>query len=139
MIDNPNMMRAVIGVMVRKGIAGELEHVDWDAILVADMDQEVIERWRQIVAGFFARHSKEQLGRWSLDMGWGLSVIYEPEEVRENPHLGERGLFVEVSEPATGNAARLPGPLFLHGAGGPAPGRTLQAPRPAGDIKGWAP
>lgn len=137
MIDNPGMMRAVIGVMMREGAAGELEHVDWDSILVADMDQEVIERWQAIVAAFFARHSKEQLGQWSLELGWGLSVIHEPEDVRTNPHLKARGLFVEVRDAATGSAVQLPGPLFVHGAGRGAPERILRTPRPINQIKGW--
>ena len=139
MIDNPAMMRAVVGVMEAQGAAGELAEVDWDAILVADMDQAVIDRWQAIVGEFFARHSREQLGRWSLEKGWGLSVINNPEEVQANAHLASRGLFVDVADPATGRDTRLPGPLFGHDADGPAPARRLEAPMPLAEFSGWRP
>lgn len=139
MIDNPAMMRAVVGVMEAHDAAGELAEVDWDSILVADMDQAVIDRWQGIVGEFFARHSREQLGRWSLEKGWGLSVINDPEEVRANAHLAARGLFVDVADAATGRDARLPGPLFGHDADGPAPVRMLKAPVPLAGFSGWRP
>jgi crotonobetainyl-CoA:carnitine CoA-transferase CaiB-like acyl-CoA transferase len=111
MIDNPGMMRALVRVMEAEGAAGELAQVDWDAILVADTDQAVIDRWQETVAAFFARHTKARLGAWSLEHGWGLSPIATLAEVRDSPHLAARGLFVDV-EDGQGGTLRLPGPLF---------------------------
>lgn len=123
MIDNPGMMRALVGVMVDEGAAGDLADIDWDAILVADTDQAIIDRWQGIVGTFFARHTKEQLGAWSLRLGWGLSTIATLEEVRNSDHLAERGLFVDVTDGDV--TRRLPGPLFRHGGGGPTPERRV--------------
>jgi crotonobetainyl-CoA:carnitine CoA-transferase CaiB-like acyl-CoA transferase len=123
MIDNPNMMRALVRVMEAEGAAGELSLIDWDAILVADTDQAVIDRWQQVVADFFAAHTREALGAWSLQHGWGLSPIARLEEVRDSDHLAARGLFVDVTDGQ--GTHRLPGPLFHHGGAPGAPARSV--------------
>ena len=110
MIDNPGMMRALVRVMEAEGAAGELSQIDWDAILVADTDQAVIDRWQEIVAAFFAHHDRQKLADWSLEHGWGLSPIIRLAEVPQSPQMVARGVF---------DADGLPGPLFaVHPAGG---------------------
>lgn len=133
MIDNPSMMRAVVGVMIEEGAAGELSDIDWGNILVADTAQETIESWQAMFAEFFAAHSRNELGQWSLERGWGLSVIMAPAEVRDSDHLAARGLFVTVTDEATGDTYRAPGPLF-HSAVMDAPRRTLRKPVPASTL-----
>ncbi|MFZ7093763.1 CoA transferase [Primorskyibacter sp. 2E233] len=103
MIDNPGMMRALVRVMQAEGAAGELAEIDWDAILVADTDQDVIDRWQAIVAEFFARHDRKTLADWSLEHGWGLSPIIKLTEVPDSPQMRARGVFDDDG---------LPGPLF---------------------------
>lgn len=136
MIDNPSMMRAVVTVMAEHGAAGELADIDWNNTLVADTAQETIERWQSIVAAFFAAHTREELGNWSLEKGWGLSVILSPEDVRKSEHIEARGLFVEVTDEETGNTVSVPGPLF-HSAAMDAPRRTLAKPVPATRFNAW--
>ena len=99
MIDNPGMMRALVRVMQAEGAAGELETIDWDAILVADTDQAVIDRWQRVVEAFFARHDRSTLAAWSLEHGWGLSPIVRLEEVRETPQMQARDVFDEEGVP----------------------------------------
>jgi len=137
MIDNPSMMRAVVGVMIEKGAAGELSGIDWGNILVADTAQETIERWQAVFAAFFAAHTRTELGQWSLERGWGLSVIMAPDDVRSSEHLAARGLFVTVTDEATGDAYRVPGPLF-HSAVMDAPERRLRKPVPASTLAAGA-
>ncbi|MBF9030946.1 carnitine dehydratase [Rhodobacterales bacterium HKCCE3408] len=115
MIDNPGMMRALVGVMAEHGVAGELAEIDWDGILVADTDQGVIDRWQGIVGAFFAEHTKAELGAWSLKHGWGLSTISTLEEVRGSEHLAARGFWQDVPD-GKGGTVKLPGPLFLRHA-----------------------
>lgn len=102
MIDNPNMMRALVRVMETEGVAGELSEIDWAAILVADTDQEIIERWQAIVGAFFVKHDRQTLADWSLEHGWGLSPIIKAVEVKDLPQMKARGVFENG----------LPGPLF---------------------------
>lgn len=127
MIDNPSMMRAVVSVMIEHGAADELEQIDWGSILVADTPQETIEHWQSIFAAFFALHTRETLGQYSLERGWGLSVIMSPEDVRTSEHLKARGLFVDVRDEETGETYPVPGPLF-HSAVMDAPERKLAKP-----------
>ncbi len=103
MIDNPGMMRAVVRVMQDHGAAGELAEIDWDAILVADTDQAVIDRWQSVFEAFFAQHSRDQLADWSLKHGWGLSPIIRLDEVPNTPQMKARAMF---------DADGVPGPLF---------------------------
>jgi len=137
MIDNPSMMRAVVGVMIEQGAAGELSEIDWGNILVADTAQETIERWQSVFADFFAAHTRDALGQWSLERGWGLSVIMAPDDVRNSEHLAARGLFVTVTDEATGETYRVPGPLF-HSAVMDAPMRSLKKPVPASTLAAGA-
>lgn len=111
MIDNPAMMRAVVAKLEEHDDAGPLSDIDWPKVLVADTDQEVIDSWQEIFGPFFARHTKADLGAWSLAQAWGLSPIASLEEVRDSDHLAARNLFVEVAK-GDGETVRLPGPLF---------------------------
>ncbi|ODT65989.1 MAG: carnitine dehydratase [Pelagibacterium sp. SCN 63-23] len=133
MIDNPSMMRAVVAVMIEQDAAGELVDIDWGNILVADTPQETVERWQAVFARFFADHSREQLGAWSLQHGWGLSVIMAPDDVRNSEHLRARGLFVDVADEETGRRVRVPGPLF-HPAAMDEPRRVFSKPLPASQL-----
>ena len=109
MIDNPGMMRALVRIMKDEGAAGELADIDWDAILVADTDQAVIDRWQAVVEAFFARHDRATLADWSLTHGWGLSPIIRLAEVPDSPQMKARDVFDDDG---------LPGPLFaVHAAG----------------------
>ncbi|MEQ9813340.1 MAG: CoA transferase [Azospirillaceae bacterium] len=136
-IDNPGMMRSVVATMAEHGAAGELAEVDWEAILVADAPEETIARWEAPVGAFFAAHDRATLGCWSLARGWGLSVIADLDDVRASRHLAARGLFVDVADEETGRTARLPGPLFRHGADHDAPPRRLARPVRLADA-GWS-
>lgn len=116
MIDNPGMMRALVGAMAAKGEAGELADIDWDTILVADTDQAVIERWQAIVASYFASNTRRELAELSLRQGWGLSPIIRLNEVPDSPQMQARGMFVRSAD-----GTLSPGPLFaVHGLGEPA-------------------
>ena len=137
MIDNPSMMHAVVEVMIEQDAAGELADIDWGSILVAETAQETIEHWQSIFGAFFIQHGRDQLGQWSLERGWGLSVIMAPDDVRSSDHLKARGLFVMVTDEATGEKVTVPGPLF-HSAVMDAPRRTLSVPVAASAHRGGA-
>ena len=108
MIDNPGMMRSIVGALEAEGVAGELSAIDWDAILVAETEQETVDRWQAIFADYFVRHDKATLGRLSLQQGWGLSPISTLADAAADPHLEARGLWGVAGEGGT----RLPRQLF---------------------------
>lgn len=137
MIDNPNMMRSMVRVMREEGVAGELSDIDWDNILVADTAQYTVDRWQVIFGDFFRTRTREELGALSLDNGWGLSVIKRPEEVRDDPHLTERGLFVPIRHGGTDETVRLPGPFFLVNGQSEDRPRTFEPAVPFGPSVQW--
>ncbi len=110
MVDNPPMMRATIGQLAADGMAGELAEVDWDAILVADMDQAVLERWEAIAGAWLATKTRAELTEMSNRLGMGLSAILGADDIVSDAHLAARGFWRDAE--VDGRAVRVPGPLF---------------------------
>ncbi|MES2441330.1 MAG: CoA transferase [Pseudomonadota bacterium] len=109
LVDNPPMMRAIVAQM--GGMAGALAEVDWEAILVADMPQEVLQGWEALVGAWLATKSRAELTALSNKHGMGLSAISEPADVIASAHLNARGLWRDAV--VDGHEVRVPGPLFL--------------------------
>lgn len=110
LVDNQPMMRATVARMAEDGMAGELAEVDWDAILVADMPQDVLQRWEAIVAGWLATKDRATLTRLSNQHGMGLSAISEVGDVLSGDHLAARDLWKEIE--VEGRTVKVPQPLF---------------------------
>ena len=105
LVDNPPMMRAMVGAMGDS--APLLAGVDWDDVLVADAPQETIAEWEQEVAAFFAVKDRGELFALSTRLGLGLSPIDDVPDVLASDHLGTRDLWDEV------DGVRLPGRLWV--------------------------
>ena len=110
LVDNPPMMRATVARMAEDDMAGELAEVDWDAILVADMPQDVLQRWESQVEAWLATKDRATLTRLSNSFGMGLSAISEVEDVLASEHLAARDFWDEAQ--VEGRAVKVPGPLF---------------------------
>ncbi|NML04348.1 CoA transferase [Sphingomonas sp. G-3-2-10] len=110
LVDNQPMMRATVARMAEDGMAGELAEVDWDAILVADMPQEILQRWESVVEAWLATKDRATLTILSNKHGMGLSAISEVEDVLASDHLAARGLWEEAT--VAGKTVKIPGPLF---------------------------
>lgn len=105
LVDNPPMMRAMVELLGDK--AGPLAAVDWDKVLVADIDRETLIEWEEIVADFFLTRTRAELGELSSRKGLGLSYIDTPDDALASEHLAARGLWRDV------DGVKLPGPLWL--------------------------
>lgn len=105
LVDNQPMMRGMVKAM--GDAAGALADVDWDAILVADMPRDTLAAWEDLVAAFFLRHTRAELGRMSAEGGLGLSWIDTPEDTLASEHLAARGLWRDV------DGVKLPGRLWV--------------------------
>lgn len=110
LVDNQPMMRATVARMAEDGMAGELAEVDWDAILVADMPQDVLQRWEAVVEAWLATKDRATLTALSNQYGMGLSAISEVGDVLASDHLTARRLWVETE--VEGRTVKIPGPLF---------------------------
>jgi len=109
-VDNPPMMRAMVGRLVGDAMAGLLADVDWDAVLVADTPRETLVIWEELVAAWLGTKAKVVLTGLSNTHGMGLSVIADVGDVLVSDHLAERGLWEETE--VAGQTVRVPGPLF---------------------------
>jgi crotonobetainyl-CoA:carnitine CoA-transferase CaiB-like acyl-CoA transferase len=112
LVDNPGMMKGMVGFLRAEGFAEELWAVDWEAILVANMDQADIDRWERLIEPFFAAHTKAELFEMSNDRGLGLSRIDEPAEALASEQWRGRGFWRRIDDQARRLALTLPGPLF---------------------------
>ena len=110
LVDNPPMMRATVARMAEDGMAGELGAIDWDAILVADMPQEILQDWEKQIGAWLATKPRAELSAMSNKHGMGLSAIDEAADVIASPHLAARGLWRDAT--VDGRAVRVPGPLY---------------------------
>ena len=112
LVDNPGMVKGLTAAMRAEGVAGELASVDWDNTLLADTPQPQIDAWEQVIAPYFASHTKDELATLSNAKGLGLSRIDTPEEALASPHWAARGFWRTMADPARGLEVALPGPLF---------------------------
>jgi crotonobetainyl-CoA:carnitine CoA-transferase CaiB-like acyl-CoA transferase len=113
MVDNPGMMRGIVGVMKDAGMAGVLTDINWDTTLVADVPRETLIEWEAYVEAFFLEHTKAELAQLSVQHGFGLSRIDELDEVLNSEQLRQRGMWRTVTDEARDLTLRVPGPLFV--------------------------
>lgn len=129
LVDNPGMVKGMVGLMQADGAAGPLAEVDWDNILLADAPQDQIEAWETVLEAWFKTKPKAQLAQLSAERGLGLSQIDGPEDALANEHWTVRGFWTAFDDPARGLSGVVPGPLFLTSAMEP----LTPAPAPAAE------
>lgn len=117
-VDNPAMMRSLVKVMNEQGVKSMLDDVDWASTLIADSPRDTVEVWERIVEDFFSRYTRNELARWSVDRGFGLSQIDEIDDVLASEQLRERSMWRTVTDPRSGKTLRIPGPLFVTSGSG---------------------
>ncbi len=112
LVDNPGMMRAMVGVMAERGMAANLTSIDWDATLIADTPRETLAQWEEHVEAFFLKHTRLELSRWSVKHGMGLSPIDEVGDVLASEQLRARSMWRQVKS-RTGEDIAVPARLFV--------------------------
>lgn len=112
LVDNPGMVKGMIGLMQETGHGDELAKVDWDNILVANADQADIERWEALLEAYFLTRTKGELFDASNARGLGLSRIDDVEDALASANAAARGFWRRVDDQSRGVAYSLPGMLF---------------------------
>jgi crotonobetainyl-CoA:carnitine CoA-transferase CaiB-like acyl-CoA transferase len=129
LVDNPAMVKGVVGLMTADGQAGSLAGVDWDNTLLADAPQEQIDAWEEELAAWFAAKSRDFLVEASGRLGLGLSRIDTPEDAQASEHWGARKFWRPLADPAGGPATLVPGAMFQTSRGDapdPVPARLIE-------------
>ncbi|MBB6093803.1 crotonobetainyl-CoA:carnitine CoA-transferase CaiB-like acyl-CoA transferase [Povalibacter uvarum] len=117
-VDNPAMMRSLVKVMNEQGVKSLLDDIEWASTLIADSPRETVEAWERIVEEFFSRHTRNDLARWSVERGFGLSQIDGIDDVLASEQLRERSMWRTITDPRSGKALKIPGPLFVTSGSG---------------------
>ncbi|MGH7857883.1 MAG: CaiB/BaiF CoA transferase family protein [Candidatus Binatia bacterium] len=71
------------------------------------------ERVQEALRGFCALHTSDEIYRIGQSKGFPWAPIRTPDENLDDPHLRDRGFFVEVDHPELGRAVPYPGGPFV--------------------------
>jgi crotonobetainyl-CoA:carnitine CoA-transferase CaiB-like acyl-CoA transferase len=113
LIDNPGMLKNVVGFMDEEGMAGTLKSIDWDKLAITGLSTEEIMPIEEQFSAFFLKHTKKELERFSIQRNLTLSVINDLSNVMESDQLIEREFWCEQGYPEFGTPIKVPGFLFL--------------------------
>jgi crotonobetainyl-CoA:carnitine CoA-transferase CaiB-like acyl-CoA transferase len=99
--------------IIEEGMAPEFfKKIDWPSLDMARQTQEDQERLENVVAGFFARYTKEELYRRANREGVLLCPQSSCKDILENTQLQSRDFWVKVGHPELGSSITYPGPFL---------------------------
>jgi len=105
--------------IVDEGLAPEFfKKIDWRSLDIAKQTQEEQNRLEEVVARFFANHTKAELYRRANQEGVLLCPQSSCGDIVENEQLQARKFWVRVEHPELGESIIYPGP-FLKASGTP--------------------
>ena len=110
---NPARLRRLAEWMDEYGLAQDLLDEKYQTLSVV---QENAQHTTDVLANFFANMPQEELwtGGQERDFPWG--AIRTIDEIIGNPHLEDRGFFVEVEHPELGQSFIYPGAAAIYNA-----------------------
>ena len=91
---------------------GGLEDVHFEEFQGTDVTDEQIHLWHGVVAEHFARHTKEELVQGAFERRMMVYAVNNMPDLLANPHLSDRGYFVEVEHEDLGHSLTYPGPWW---------------------------
>ena len=82
----------------------------------ADVVREQTPHINQVIEEFFARTPQDVLWRGAQDRDFPWGAIRTVEDLMGDPHLDDRGFFVNVEHPELGRSFTYPGPAAIYNA-----------------------
>jgi benzylsuccinate CoA-transferase BbsE subunit len=98
--------------------AEELFQEDWESLTFRQRPESV-DRFSELFSAFTATRSKQELYVEAQLRSIALAPVNTPSEVLEDPQLCARNFFREVTDPATGARAMVPGAPYRFGSARP--------------------
>ena len=99
--------------IIEEGMAPDFfKKIDWPSLDMAKQTQEEQERLEDVVARFFAKHTKEEIYRKANQEGVLLCPQSSCKDILENIQLKSREFWVNVEHPELGASINYPGPFL---------------------------
>ena len=110
---NPARLRRLADWMDQHGMAQDLLDEKYQDLSVV---QENAQHTTEVLANFFANMPQEEVwhGGQERDFPWG--AVRSMDEIMGDPHLEDRGFFVEVEHPELNQSFTYPGPAAIYNA-----------------------
>ncbi|MFQ6027604.1 MAG: CaiB/BaiF CoA transferase family protein, partial [Dehalococcoidia bacterium] len=109
---SPRQLKSLAEWMDRHGLAGDLlEESYQDPAFI----QENISHINELVARFVPQLTRQEAFAGGQELGFPWGVVRTPDELLEDPHLGDRQFWVEVEHPELGRSFTYPGGAAIYG------------------------
>ncbi|MFC1909139.1 CaiB/BaiF CoA transferase family protein [Chloroflexota bacterium] len=93
-----------------EGLADEfIKGIDWNEFDMATVTQDTINRVEKPIGDFFLNHTKSEIYEGAMQRGIGVCPVSGMKDLMENPQLGAREFWVDITHPELGETITYPG------------------------------
>jgi len=106
---NVTSSRALVKMMDRAGMAGELKDYDWTKLDTSKISQEEADKIEGIIGKFFLATTKAEIFEESVKNRMFTAPVLTAKDIREYHHLKARDYWADVEHPELGDTITYPG------------------------------
>ncbi|MEE9286152.1 MAG: CoA transferase, partial [Dehalococcoidia bacterium] len=112
--------------MAEEGVGEDLLEVDWEALSITTIPQDLVRRFESTAGDFFLRYTKAELYEQAVRRRFILYPVNSPRDVLDDRQLQTRDYWQSLPHPESASPVTHPGAWFksteyLPAARGPAP------------------
>jgi len=104
--------KRLVELIDSEGMAEDLKEVKWMEISFADLKQDELTHWEEVVGRYFLKHTKSELYNSAIEKGIMLAPIFDIKDICEYQQLQSRGYWIEIDHPPLDTTITYPGALF---------------------------
>lgn len=109
-----NRWSGLLTWMEENGVGQELQRNEYrDLVYTRPRSGELVEALFRCIGELIARLPADEVYRRAQAIGLPWGIIRSPEETLEDPHLWDRGFFIEVEHPEKGRSFVYPGAPYI--------------------------
>ena len=87
--------KRLVELIDSEGMAEDLKEVKWMEISFADLKQDELTHWEEVVGRYFLKHTKSELYNSAIEKGIMLAPIFDIKDICEYQQLQSRGYWIE--------------------------------------------
>jgi crotonobetainyl-CoA:carnitine CoA-transferase CaiB-like acyl-CoA transferase len=103
---------AVVNWMDREGEAGELKGIKWEEYGLQDLNPGDFERWQNMFAEFFKKHTQEEYERELEANSISYFPMRSPKDILNSPQLAAREYWLRIEYPELDATIVHPGAIY---------------------------